>query len=560
MMSRSPRREIRGLKELRGCARTTVVEPWDKRHNGFEAEPALVEAVETPDPAPRQVSMDGASVGYEATIDLVRAARRRGVEAGVVTGRLVSPLDTTRLLLRRFDFPVMRVRNESGDSRDRRRVHLRACLRRGRAAVPGDPRERGRHMNGASPPSTPGTARHRERAPQLDEALQVALAQAAWLRANGPTSWDQYDFWANPIGRRAKATYYRHEWLGLPTAAPFVLLDNALPGSRRFFRHRQRFPIADAHYAMGFLALAVAHSPDWLRSALAFIEALVMERCASEPEFCWGYPFDWETCFGTWPAGTPLITTTPYAYEAFEAAHEATGNPQYLAIMESIARFAQTRIAATEVALGIKASAYSPHDQRRVVNASAYRGFLLAAAGSRFCRADWLTEARATLAFVLWSQQRDGSWLYAMDGKDAFVDNFHTCFVLKNLFKAWRVLGDPELRAAVDRGYGFYKSHLLDEQGLPVPFARAQRLTLQRRELYDYAEGINLGLLLVDEDGDASAITTAMISDVLARWVMADGHFVTRETVFGRNTIPYLRWGQAQVFHALARVARAGAG
>ena len=104
------------------------------------------------------------------------------------------------------------------------------------------------------------------------------------------------------------------------------------------------------------------------------------------------------------------------------------------------------------------------------------------------------------LAFVLWSQQPDGSWLYAMDGKDAFVDNFHTCFVLKNLFKAWRVLGDEELHAAIDKGYGFYKSHLLDERGLPVPFARTQRLTLQRRELYDFAEGINLGLLLADVD------------------------------------------------------------
>ena len=99
------------LKELRGYARISVLEPQDKRRNGLQAEPALVEAIETPDPAPRHVFIDGASVGYKATIDLVCAASRRGSEA-YVTGRLVSPLDTTRLLLRLFELPVMRVRRD----------------------------------------------------------------------------------------------------------------------------------------------------------------------------------------------------------------------------------------------------------------------------------------------------------------------------------------------------------------------------------------------------------------------------------------------------------------
>ena len=160
---------------------------------------------------------------------------------------------------------------------------------------------------------------------------------------------------------------------------------------------------------------------------------------------------------------------------------------------------------------------------------------------------------------MLWSQQPDGSWFYAMDGKDAFVDNFHTCFVLKNLCKAWRVLGDEELRAAIDKGYGFYKSHLLDGRGLPVPFARTQRLTLQRRDLYDFAEGINLGLLLADMDHDASAIAMDLMRHVLERWVLEDGHFATRETVFGRNTIPYHRWAQAQMFRALTCAVLRGA-
>ena len=392
----------------------------------------------------------------------------------------------------------------------------------------------------------------------LERAQTVALGHACWLETYGETSWDPHDLWANPAGRCAKAVYYRHRWLGLPVVAPLIALDTVLPGSRRLFWHRQRFAIADAHYAMGFYALA-AKGPEWLPRANTFVEALVQERCAGEKEYCWGYPFDWETCYGTWPADTPLITSTPYAYEAFEAAYEATAEPRCLAVMKSIARFADTRIGTVEVAPSVMASAYTPYDSRRVVNASAYRGFLLATAGSRFGRLEWLAASRATLAFVLRSQRPDGSWLYAMDGRDAFVDNLHTCFVLKNLHKAWLALGDDDLRVAVDCGYDFYKSQLLDERGLPVPFARAQRPSLSRRELYDYAEGIDLGFLLADVDREALSIVKILLTEVLDNWVLADSHFVTRETVFGRSTIPYHRWAQAQMFRALARAAFSGA-
>jgi hypothetical protein len=386
-------------------------------------------------------------------------------------------------------------------------------------------------------------------------AAEAARTHADWVAAYGSTSWDQYDFWANPLGRRAKAVYYRRPWMGLPLVAPFVLLDAIAPSSRCRFWHRQRFPIADAHYAMGCLTMARIDGTSWVERALPFLEALVGQSCSGEVDYCWGYPFDWETCFGTWPAGTPLITSTPYGYEAFEAAHELTGAPEALSIMESVGRFAFTRISNVDISQGVRAAAYSPIDSRRVVNASAYRGYLLAAAGARFGQQRWVEEAHANLAFVLRSQRDNGSWLYAMDGKDAFVDNFHTCFVLKNLWKAYGFVGDPALVETVRAGYAFYKAKLLDADGLPIPFAKTQRPTLQRRDLYDYAEGINLALLLEGDDPDAAAIASRLVEDLLTDWRLPDGRFVTKRTVVGRNVVPYHRWAQAQTFHALTRYA-----
>jgi len=98
-------------RELRGIAPVTALEPLDKRRNGYDAEPALLQALAGAEPAPRQVFLDGGSLSHKATFDLIAAARARGAEV-YVTGRLVSPLDTTRLLFRLFETPVMRVRRE----------------------------------------------------------------------------------------------------------------------------------------------------------------------------------------------------------------------------------------------------------------------------------------------------------------------------------------------------------------------------------------------------------------------------------------------------------------
>jgi exopolysaccharide biosynthesis polyprenyl glycosylphosphotransferase len=98
-------------RELRGYAPVGSLEPLDKRRNGYDAEPALLRALAEAEPPPRQVFLDSASLGHKATFDLIAAARARGAEV-YVTGRLVSPLDTTKLLVRLFEMPVMRVRRE----------------------------------------------------------------------------------------------------------------------------------------------------------------------------------------------------------------------------------------------------------------------------------------------------------------------------------------------------------------------------------------------------------------------------------------------------------------
>jgi hypothetical protein len=394
---------------------------------------------------------------------------------------------------------------------------------------------------------------------ELDRATFARAARSLtaferWLDGYGELSQDPYDFWAASLGSRAKRLYYRRPLAGKLAAAPFVALDLLVPSSRRLARAPSRQPIADAHYARGFFELARSpRETRQLERGRSFLNALERTQSASTKGFAWGYTFDWHSRYGLFPAGTPLVTTIPYCYEAFEAGFDATEDESCLEMMFGIARFAAEEIPVSAVSAGVEASAYSPLDRTRVVNASAYRGFLLTAAGARFERDDWRDAGRRNIEFVLRSQHDDGSWPYATDRDDDFVDNFHTCFVLKNLAKV-RAEHGRAVEDALVAGYSFYLGHLLDERGLPIPFAKPPRVALHTRELYDLAEGVNLARILHDDVEAARGVLARLVAELADRWQLADGHFVTCELLLGRNTVPYHRWAQAQAFCALAQL------
>lgn len=390
--------------------------------------------------------------------------------------------------------------------------------------------------------------------PVLRANLSAAVERfVAWLDGYGETSFDHQSFYAGPIGGRAKALYYRNKPLGLVAVAPMVACEALLPAARRLFWKKQRFPIADAHYAQGFaLRARVSGREQDLDRARHFLDVLERTRSPGYRDHGWGYPFDWVTRTGVMRAGTPLITTTPYVYEAFAAVHALDRRTRWLDVMASIAAHAFEDIADREIDAHTASAGYNPEDRAGcVVNASAYRAFLLTDAGLRFGRRDYLACAARNLNFVLREQRADGAWAYAADGVRDFVDHFHTCFVLKSLAKIEALSGDARCTRALDAGVRYYVDALFDAQGLPRPFAVAPRITVYRHELYDYAECINLATLLRGRHAALDARLEATLADLLGRWQKRDGSFRSRRLLLGWDEVPMHRWAQAQTFRAL---------
>jgi hypothetical protein len=389
--------------------------------------------------------------------------------------------------------------------------------------------------------------------PLADKTSGVLTNFSRWLDNFGEKSLDHQTFFAGPIGGLAKSFYYRHPRMGFLAVAPMIFCEAFVPAARQLFHPPVRFPIADAHYAMGFAFLYEATSdPACLQRAIHFLKRLKETGCPDFKEYCWGYPFDWVTRNGTMKMQTPLITTTPYGYEAFLQVYLLDSQEEWRLILESIARHAATDIKDFRTSETASSCSYSPFDREGVINAAAYRGFLLTSASKLFSKEKYWEIAERNVNFVLENQNPDGSWYYAVDGVRDFVDHYHTCFVLKALAKTHTLTGHEGCLKAISKGVNHYLANLFDADGLPRPFSKAPRVTVYKRELYDCAECINLCLLLRDRFPQLNQTLNAVVTGILNDWVKPDGSFRSRRLHFGWDNVPMHRWGQSQMFRSLA--------
>src|SRR5437870_1994678 len=311
---------------------------------------------------------------------------------------------------------------------------------------------------------------------------------------------------------------------------------------------------------------------------MQFLNELTTSRCSDFKEYCWGYPFDWVWRGGVIKQQTPLITTTPYVYEAFLQVTElveGTTSPEdrgqrtedskqktnkltqnqtdeWHQILPSIARHAANDIKDFRTSETASSCSYTPFDGGGVINAAAYRAFLLTSASQVLSKGDYWRIAERNLNFVLETQNPDGSWFYAVDGVRDFVDHYHTCFVMKALAKIHALTGHEACLKALSKGVSYYLGNLFDADGQPKPFSRAPRLTVYKRELYDYAECINLCLLLRDRFPVLGTVLEKVVTHVLQAWVKRDGSFRSRKLYLGWDNVPMHRWGQSQMFRSLA--------
>jgi hypothetical protein len=378
-----------------------------------------------------------------------------------------------------------------------------------------------------------------------------------WLDIQGYESYDPYDVWGTRYGCFSRRVYYKSSVRGLPLIAPMLLLEILFPRWRSLVVRKDRYATGDSQLILAFLNLyELTGDMTYIEKARELARSLLETSIPGHSGHCWGYPFAWENNCGLWQRDTPVITATPYCFEAFVGLFDETGEQSFLDTAASIARFVHKDLVDSPTSADAAAASYSPIDRSHVVNASAYRAMVMFEAAHRFGVSEYHETGQRNLNFILQTQREDGAWVYATDEpSQRFIDHFHTVFVIKNLIKLNRRLNSPAVAESVRKGYDYYRRELFSADGLPKSFSVKPRTQIVQLEMYNFAEAITLGALLANDIPEAFAHSQQLATVLARQHQLPDGHFVTRVYIGGfKHTLPFLRWPQAQLFYSLTNL------
>ncbi|HEX6190253.1 MAG TPA: prenyltransferase/squalene oxidase repeat-containing protein [Pyrinomonadaceae bacterium] len=369
-----------------------------------------------------------------------------------------------------------------------------------------------------------------------------------WCRAQDFAGHDPYDglnsslFQATPL-RHSRAA--RLAWTQFLKRAPFNLCKIAGVRAER--------------NAKGIALFALAALADYRRlqtkeaeiTARELLDDLIGMGLKGFRGACWGYNFDWQSRSFFAPKGTPTIIPTAFAARALCEAAEVIDRDEYLPFARTICDFILNDLNRSDETSEEVCFSYSPLDQTRVFNASLMAAEVLATAGGMLREQSLCEGAMRATRYVVRRQLNDGSWAYGADGHQAWSDSFHTAYVLASLSRIMTACeARDEIEPALVRGYEFWKERFFLSNGWPKYYPNR----LYPADVHSTAAAI---VTLVELRGRFPG--TLELAERIASWAIEnmrspDGYFYYQRHRFHTTRIPYMRWSQAWMAYALARL------
>ncbi len=265
----------------------------------------------------------------------------------------------------------------------------------------------------------------------------------------------------------------------------------------------------------------------------------------------WGYNFDWQSRNFFAPRGTPTIVPTAFAARAFIEAADEFNNDEYLRIGRSVCDFILHDLPQS----GDICFSYTPDSNTQIFNASLLAAEVLASVGKRTGEHELCDIAIRAARFVVNHQHDDGSWSYGTEPTQSWIDNFHTAYIL---FSLKRIIdacpAAAEFQASLTRGYQYWKHHFFLAEGWPKYY---------HDDPYPAdAHAAASAIVTLVECRELDETALKMAQDV-ARWTIQNlrderGFFYYQRRRFYTIRKPYMRWTQAWMLYALARLLEVG--
>ena len=385
--------------------------------------------------------------------------------------------------------------------------------------------------------------------PELTDGLRAAYEQLfSWCREHDFAGHDPFDalnsrlFQATPL---ANSRHARLIWTQLVKRSPADLRGVArVPAERN--------PKGIALFALAQLAthrrLQTEESELQARNLLTMLLALKVEGFSGA---AWGYNFDWQNRNFFAPRGTPTVVPTAFAARALIEAARLFKDEEYLNVARSVCDFLLRDLPRTVDTETELCFSYAPKTNTRIFNASLLAAEVLASVGALTRDPALISHATRAARYVVNHQQPAGSWTYGTEPKQSWIDSFHTAY---NLFSLNRIISAcapaPEFQQALERGFTYWKKTFFLADGWPKYY---------HDDPYPadaHAAASAIVTLLECRDLDDTATTTAR---QVASWTIQNlrdkrGFFYYQRRRFYTVRKPYMRWTQAWMLYALARL------
>jgi hypothetical protein len=268
------------------------------------------------------------------------------------------------------------------------------------------------------------------------------------------------------------------------------------------------------------------------------------------PKSSWGYNFDWQSRAFFAPIGTPTIVPTAFAAQAFAEAHELFGDARYVQTVREVSVFIKSDLYRTAADDSEVCFSYTPLDKTVIYNASLLAAEILAIAGD----ADDLDLAAKAARFVIVRQRDDGAWTYGEKRRHAWVDNFHTAFILVSLNRLNKRIAGLDCSDTIRRGLDFWlANHFLDD-GTPKYFDRETYPV----DIHSASAAIVALCELSEVDARCRPLASKIASWLNVNMRDESGYYHYQKRRSTTVKTPFVRWSNAWTAYALAKLLERG--
>jgi hypothetical protein len=308
-------------------------------------------------------------------------------------------------------------------------------------------------------------------------------------------------------------------------------------------------PKAIALFLSAFLKLSDNDLTDREQLVGFMVERLVDLRSPDDQYWCWGYSFPWQTRTIVVPTGAANLVCTSYAASALLDTYEQRQDRRCLTMALSAADYILDKLYWVDGTNSTCGFSYpQPGVRSRTHNANLLAAAFLCRVYKHTGEKRFLDPALRVARYSAAKQQQDGSWYYGEAPSQRWIDNFHTGYNLGALQQIHHCLETAEFDSHIQKGFEFYKSHFIREDGA----ARYFHDKTYPVDIHCIAQSIIT--LLEFKHFDPEHVSRA---GSVFKWAMKHmwddrGFFYYRMLRSCTIRISYMRWSQAWMLLALS--------